>query len=305
MRQAGTIPNEADAARFGDYLLSIGVDARIDRADGQFTVWIRDEDRFSQAKDELEQFLGDPNDAKYTSAAAVAEKVRKQKQAEEKQFRKNYVNVSRQWTTHGAAGRPFTIALVAVSILVAVVSRLGQQHEPVLNWLTINSYESVDVANGIRISWRPGLPDIRSGQIWRLVTPIFIHYGILHILFNMLWMVQLGGLLEQLRGTVRFAFLVLTIAVLSNVAQYISSGPTFGGMSGVVFGLFGYAWMKSRYDPGLGIYVPPNLVLFMIAFMFLCMTGMIGNIANAAHTVGLVTGIVIGVAPVVWRKLMA
>ena len=43
--------------------------------------------------------------------------------------------------------------------------------------------------------------------------------------------------------------LVLVIAALSNLGQYFVSGPNFCGISGVVYGLFGYIWMKGRFDP--------------------------------------------------------
>jgi len=79
--------------------------------------------------------------------------------------------------------------------------------------------------------------------------------------------------------------------------------PLFGGMSGVLYGLFGYAWMKSRFEPGLGLWVDQGTVVILIAWFFLCMTGLVGPIANAAHAGGLVSGLVIGVAPTLWRRL--
>jgi GlpG protein len=71
----------------------------------------------------------------------------------------------------------------------------------------------------------------------------------------------------------------------------------------VLYGLFGYAWMKSRYEPSVGIYLPRDVVVIMIAWLFLCMTGRVGPIANAAHVAGFVVGIVVGIAPFLWRKI--
>jgi rhomboid protease GlpG len=101
--------------------------------------------------------------------------------------------------------------------------------------------------------------------------------------------------------------------VVSNFAQfYITSlyDPRyaygiFGGMSGVLFGLLGYAWMKSRYDPAAEIYVHPNTVLFMMIWLVVCALGLIGHVANWAHSVGLAVGMAIGIAPYAWRKLAA
>ena len=139
--------------------------------------------------------------------------------------------------------------------------------------------------------------------MWRLVTPIFLHFGPLHILFNMLWLRQLGAVLELRRGSRRFLTTVLLIAILSNVAQYLNGGPTFGGMSGVVFGLFGYIWIKSRYAPQDGLYMPPRMVFWMIAMFLFCLSGRLGPVANTAHGVGMMVGMVIAYWPVFLRKL--
>ena len=78
----------------------------------------------------------------------------------------------------------------------------------------------------------------------------------------------------------------------------------FGGMSGVLYGLFGYLWMKGRFEPELGLALSPRLILLLIGWLFLCMTGVLGSVANTAHVAGLAVGMVIGVAPYLWRRLL-
>ena len=121
-------------------------------------------------------------------------------------------------------------------------------------------------------------------------------------------------MVERRRGSWRFLLLVLVVAVISNLAQYyldvgpqagglaVQRNPLFGGMSGVLYGLFGYLWMKSRYEPALGMALSPRLVFWMIAWLFLCMTGVVGHVANVAHVTGLILGVVIGIAPYLWRR---
>jgi GlpG protein len=125
-----------------------------------------------------------------------------------------------------------------------------------------------------------------------------------HLLFNMIWLFDLGGQIERRYGSLRLLFLVVVIAVLSNLAQYYlgkltfdngrlfvpQESPAFGGMSGVVFGLFGYVWMKSRLDPESGLFLHPNNVILMLVWFVVCCTGLVGPIANAAHFVGLLVG---------------
>jgi GlpG protein len=148
----------------------------------------------------------------------------------------------------------------------------------------------------------PGLRATLTQQPWRLVTPIFIHFGVLHLLFNMFMVSDLGNQVEARRGSWRMLALVLAIAIPSNVAQYLYSNPLFGGLSGVAYGLFGYIWMKSRFDPGSGFYLHQRDVTIMLLWFVLCMVGVIGHVANVVHGVGLAVGMVIGIAPTIWRE---
>jgi GlpG protein len=73
-------------------------------------------------------------------------------------------------------------------------------------------------------------------------------------------------------------------------------------MSGVLYGLFGYVWMKSRYEPTAELYIHPNTVVLMMLWLVICMLGLMGPIANWAHGIGLAVGIIIGIAPYAWRQ---
>ena len=126
--------------------------------------------------------------------------------------------------------------------------------------------------------------------MWRLITPILLHFGLMHILFNMYMLYILGGLLEGRLGlSYMLAFLIIT-AIFSNLGQYIISGPHFGGMSGVNYGLFGYLWIRGKNDHGFGIQLDQSTITVLMVWFVLCFTGLLGPIANAAHTLGLMTG---------------
>lgn len=177
---------------------------------------------------------------------------------------------------------PLTVALIGVSVVFAVVSGLGRS----LNVL---------VPFFIATPGSHGLADVQSGQVWRLLTPIFIHFGVLHLLFNMLWLWDLGGLLERRRGTFFFGGFILLVGVASNLAQYlVTASPFFGGMSGVVYGLLGYIWMQGKYNPRFGYELHQQIVAMMLIWYVLCWTGLLGPIANWAHTAGLAIGVAWG-----------
>lgn len=143
-----------------------------------------------------------------------------------------------------------------------------------------------------------GWQQIMSGEVWRLVTPMLLHFNLegyhLHIIFNLLWFWELALLLERKLGSLHFLLLVLVTAVSANVAQFFASVQLFGGMSGVVFGLLGYCWIRGRFQPSAGIVVNPTIVSVMLIFLCVGFTGLldavIGSMANAAHLFGLLSG---------------
>jgi GlpG protein len=148
-----------------------------------------------------------------------------------------------------------------------------------------------------------GFARILDGQVWRLVTPIFVHLSPMHLIFNVLMMANMGALLETNKGTRFFVVFVLVSAVVSCVAQTVWAHPGFGGMSGVIYAIFGYIWMKDRFEPHLGLNLGPSTVAAMMFWLVICMIGVIGAVANAAHVAGLAIGALWGYSATGWRKM--
>ena len=135
---------------------------------------------------------------------------------------------------------------------------------------------------------------------WRLLTPTFLHFSITHLAFNCLWIYILGSKIEAYDGKVVFILIFLITSISSNVGEYIWSGQYFfGGLSGAVYGLLGYCFIieldskSSRYD------LPDALYLFMFIWLLVGFTGILsifgfGNIANAAHLIGMIIGFILG-----------
>lgn len=300
MREIGTIADEDHALTFVDYLLTRKITTHLEEQPDGWVVWVRDEDQVPAAKQELQQFQQHPDDPRYVGASSAAEQLRKEEEARERQYRKNLIEVRARWSGFAVRPGPLTLIFIAVSILVGLWTGFGEGDGRILNLLSFSSF--VTNENGKIISDN-GLDNILHGEVWRLVTPIFIHIGPFHLVFNVLALHVLGNQFEARRGTWRMAVFCVVTGILSNSAQFFVSGPGFGGMSGVLFGLFGYIWMKSKFDPASGMYIHPQNIAFMIGWFFLCMTGWVGDIGNAAHTVGLAVGLAVGAAPVLWKKL--
>lgn len=176
---------------------------------------------------------------------------------------------------------PVTLALIVVSVLIALATSFGHDTR-LLMPLFISEY----IGGGLR--------EVFAGQVWRLITPIFIHFGVIHILFNMLWLFDLGGVIERMQGSPRLGILVGVTGVLGNLAQFLWAGPDFGGMSGVIYGLLGYVWIQGRLNPRSGLVLHQYVVIMMLAWFVLCWSGVIGAVANMAHTMGLISGVILG-----------
>ena len=82
---------------------------------------------------------------------------------------------------------PLTATLIGLSVVATLACGFGD-YRAVLGRLLISDY--------IRDGFTVFLPEVEHGQVWRLVTPIFIHFGMLHIVFNMMWLKDLGTAIE-------------------------------------------------------------------------------------------------------------
>jgi GlpG protein len=291
MRLIGHLAEEKSARIFADYLYVQKIQSHLEfeKADG-WGVWINDEDKLEEASGLLAAFQLNPADPKYRAEAQSASELRAEAEKDEAKYRKKLSdrrNLFRPLTGYGFG--PLTFVLIVISVVVAIFSRLGTEEQPIMK-LFIADFN----VTGNMVQWHGGLAEIRHGQLWRLITPIFIHFGPLHIIFNMLWLRDLGSMIESRQSSWRLALLVVVIAACSNLVQYYFGGPRFGGMSGVVYGLLGYIWMRGKFDPGSGLFLHPTTVTMMIIWFFACFTPLIPNIANGTHAAGLAIGLAWG-----------
>ncbi|GAA0219373.1 rhomboid family intramembrane serine protease [Marinomonas primoryensis] len=191
---------------------------------------------------------------------------------------------------------PVTAGLLIVTLLVAVVTKLGSD-------LTMVGYLSItpfDIKNG-HIYFYTLSEVFSKGEYWRLFTPTLLHFSVLHIVFNTLWIWDIGRRIERQLGSILWSVGVLIIAIMSNALQYEISGyPLFGGLSGVVYGVIGFAWLLPLLNKRWPIIISKQLMIFFIVWLAVGYTPFpemlgLGSIANTAHSIGLLTGLALGV----------
>ena len=187
--------------------------------------------------------------------------------------------------------------IILISILIAFLSNYGSIIAIVEPFtfvkIDLGSYQNGYVSfNSLETTY------MQNNEWWRLITPMFIHFSLTHLIFNCLWIYVLGSKIEQIDGHITFINLVIFSSIISNLGQHFFGGSAlFGGLSGVIYGLLGYCMIieidtkQERYD------LPPALYLFMLIWLILGFLGILnlfgfGNVANYAHLGGLISGII-------------
>ena len=184
----------------------------------------------------------------------------------------------------------FSSILIISSIMLSALIGLGDNFD-ILKHFTI---AAVFMQDGKM--YTSGLEGtLESMELWRIVTPIFLHFSAAHIIFNVLWIWVAGTRIECFQGRWVLIGLVLFSGIASNLAQYWVSGPMFGGLSGIVFALLGYAWLWDRVD-SRKVGLPSALMGFMVLWLALGYSGVLstigfGDIANTAHLAGMISGL--------------
>jgi GlpG protein len=279
MRQVGTLATQSEAQRFADYLVTLGIPSRVDGAPDNFSVWVIEENDVARAKQTLAEFQSNPSDPRYVAAQATAQQLRQDQAARQRQAQRRIVDLSQRWNAPLRRQIPVTVALIGVSIAATLLSGFGDPGQ-IMYWMSFS-------ISGMQ------LEELRHGQLWRLWTPMFLHGSPMHLALDMYMFYQFGGLIEIRKGPWVLAGLVLATQVGADIGQVFVGQPNFIGFSGAVFGLFGYIWMKSRFDPAAGFYMSPSTVAFLLAWLVLGPI-VIPNIANAAHIGGMAAGMVFG-----------
>jgi len=270
----GRVNNLRMAQAFIDYANGLGATCQLKEADVGCEIWLLNGSKRLMTVKEFELFLANPNNNKYLAASW---------QTPNQQIDFDNNNDHNKKPNRILLANIISKSSVFVVIIFAVCMLI----------YFLNGRVSFDLFQYLKIT--ADSQELSVAQPWRLVTPALIHFSTLHITFNLIWWWQLGGLVEMKQSTVKLITLFLLSAIISNLAQYMATGPNFGGLSGVVYALFGYCWMLGKHKPSLGISMPPAVFGFALVWLVAGYFEVLGmNIANTAHVVGLIVGCVLG-----------
>jgi rhomboid protease GluP len=181
---------------------------------------------------------------------------------------------------------PAAWALLALNILVYLAVAWSGA-----NWLEFKPDYLADVGGNFS-------PYTTDGQWWRLVSAMFLHSGLMHLVFNMYALYSFGLLAERLYGTKAFLGIYLLAGVVGSCGTLLFSSNAVGvGASGAIFGIMGalvafLATDKDFLSDGARKRLLTNFAIFA-AYMLSQGFGKAG-IDNAAHVGGILTGLTLG-----------
>ena len=303
MRYLTTITVKSKAESFVSFLLTQDIVTHVEaNADqNEWEIWVRDEDRLETAKREYLLFQSSPEDLKYRQAMDQAKTILKEKRFQSSERQKNIQYSTARVTPSMLGGSlpPLTLTIIILCVFLGLVTEFGSPSQN--NWLgnfAMRQLMFVDMPL-YKSSLDPSA-SLKKGELWRMLTPAFLHGGPIHLLFNMLSLASLGRLTERLEGIGRYAILLLLMAMGSHLLQGLMptkwyGSPNFVGISGVIFGLLGYVGMKSTLRPDLGFQLPAQVYLMTALILVIGFSGGTKDfqMANLAHVGGLVSGIAI------------
>lgn len=287
MRPIGQLETEEQARVFADYLYVRDIAAEVEDLAGEaWRVWVVDEDRVDEGRALLSRFLSMPAAEEFYRAQDAAKERRREEQ-QAAAVPDTQLRAQRQ-RARVARGRG-TFGVIGICLVVGLFSRLGAETEWV-RWLNLAAAGPAGDWLSAGALWQA----LAGGQIWRLITPVFLHYSLWQLLINVLWLQELGGVLEARLGTRHLLLLLGLLAVATNLAQYAAVGGALMGMNGVVYGMLGYYGVRQRLTGWTYPVISPVTYGVLLVFLGLGVFGLLGPAANAAHFTGLLTGAAAG-----------
>ncbi|MFM1896888.1 MAG: hypothetical protein RLZZ385_1962 [Pseudomonadota bacterium] len=286
MLRAASLDLDVDLQAFSQFLRGNGITHRINEESGQQVIWVADESQAAWVQAALQAWQrGDlvlPNPASLMPATAGLT---------------SGLPRTGLKILLALVRAPITAVLMVLCAVVAAWTRLGRD------------------VSGVDFLFYPPLPSDSlpallaaiDGPLVFLQTlaPMFLHFGELHIIFNLLWLWYFGRQLEAVQAEWLYLLVIVVTSFVANTAQYFTTGmANFGGMSGVVYGLVGYVWIVHNFVPGQRMLLNNTMFVFFVVALVLMEVVASSWIASAAHAGGLLAGLILGILLALYKRLV-
>lgn len=267
------------ALLFAHYLTSIKIHAKVEQEDSEYVIYCQSSE-LDQAKNIFAEFIADPYQKKYQQAAWSSGEVANVNDNSPSLI----ASFKEQFIAHAGC---VTLTIFALCWVVFIASLLGLARPA---FQLLHFYPELTM-------------DAFLESPLRLLGPALFHFSWLHIVFNTMWWWQLGGSVERVLGKGALINLFLVTAIFSNLGQFIVTGPNFGGLSGVVYGLVGYVWWYGWLVPEKGLTISKPIIGFLLFWLVLGYVDVLPvNMANTAHLLGLVSGCLLAAINILLMK---
>jgi GlpG protein len=290
MIRAASLSIDVNLLRFGYLLQRQGISHRIIEESGQQVIWVSGEAEAALVRQALTDWSSNSGNQQ---ADPVMREAGPQSVAAALLPRRSLLpSLKRTFVAS-----PVTLSLIAICFLVALLSLLGTQPGRVV----VLFYPLLATDNLLAL-----LGELTSiVTLLRTLTPMFLHFGELHLIFNMLWLWYFGRQLEAIHPRWLFIVLIILASFVSNTTQYLSSNfNNFGGMSGVVYGLVGYTWLVHTLMPRSKLQIRGSMFAVFVAALVLMEILASSWIATAAHIGGLLSGLLLGLGVAGFYRLV-
>ena len=274
--QVGIMNDGAAAQRFSDFLTEKGIKNKVKhQPPNLYVIYVAEAKEVSFAKRAIMDFRANPYGKQYTQASwNLGSK------AKLKTFNRSAARGRSGWQLKSVT------SLVELLCVLATV------------WMMFAPDGALQL-----LAWWQLDQVFGGGELWRLVTPCFIHFGVLHILFNLVMFEAFARPIERYLGGVHLLLVVLCIGVVDNLlAQLVIANMSgvrlVGGLSGVVYGVIGYAYIMSKH-PDLAMMSFPRgmfmvcAVIIGISFVLSFMGLYSSPVSEIVHAGGLILGVLI------------
>lgn len=292
MIKVAIAPLEIDLSRFSAWLLSQGVYHRITEESGEQVLLMQENADHEAVATALTRYINDEAFRDGLDAQPLGPW----------RLRNRFVSNFPRATFLQA---PCMYVAAVLAMTIALLTGFGEGGPLLRGLLIIDPWQFEGTLNTVMQRLDGLSAMLATGQWWRLFSPDFIHFSVLHLVFNMLMLWFLGGQLEARKGSLAFVVFFVVVSVISNTAQLLDSGYFFGGMSGVVYGLVAYTWVWKQRDHE--VFFPDALLALSIGWLLLGYTDFtqwvgLGRMANSAHLFGLLAGALVAYATLARKK---